>query len=139
VAGRRIVSLWFPRLAAERWMRRAPELGAGAFAVVAAARGALTLASLSPAAEAAGLRRGMSLADARAIAPGLVTRPADPLREGDFLAALGRWAERFSPWVAVEAGDPAEGLVLDVTGCAHLFGGEAGLVAAALEGAAAWG
>jgi protein ImuB len=136
VPARRILSLWFPRLAAERWLRREPELAAVPFAVVGAERGALVLASLAAGAEAAGLRRGMGLADARAIVPGLATRPADPVREADFLAALARWAGHLSPWVAVEG---AEGLVLDVTGCAHLFGGEAGLVRAAVAGAAARG
>jgi protein ImuB len=136
VPARRILSVWFPRLAAERWLRRAPELAAAPFAVVAAENGALRLSSLGPVAEAAGLRRGTGLADARAILPGLVTRPADPVREADFLAALARWAGRFSPWMAVEG---EEGLVLDVTGCAHLFGGEAGLAAAVAEGAGAHG
>ena len=133
---RRILSLWFPRLAAERWLRAAPELGAGPFAVVAAERGALVLASLGAEAEAAGLRRGMGLADARAVLPHLATRPADPPREARFLAGLGRWAVRLSPWVATD-GD--EGLVLDVTGCARLFGGEEGLVAVARDGLAALG
>ncbi len=75
----------------------------------------------------------MALADARAICPGLVTRTLDPLREEAFLGALRRWAERFSPWVAAE---PPESLALDVTGCAHLFGGEAGFVAQIEAGAA---
>ncbi len=130
---RRILSLWFPRLAAEQILRREPQLSEAPLAVVAEARGALVLASLGAAAEAAGLRRGMALGDARAICPGLVTRPEDALRAGSFLAALRRWAERFSPWVAAE---PPEALLLDVTGCAHLHGGEAGL-AAAVEAEAA--
>lgn len=123
---RRIASLWFPRLAAERLLRALPALD-GPFAVVAEARGGLHLASLSAQAEAAGLARGMALADARAVCPGLRTRPADPPAEAAFLAALRRWAMRFSPWVAAEG---AEGLVLDITGCAHLFGGEAAMLGA---------
>jgi protein ImuB len=122
---RRILSLWFPRLAAERVLRAEPLLAEAPLAVVADVRGALHLASLARAAEAAGLRRGMALGDARAICPALVTRPADPVRTAAFLAALRRWAGRFTPWVAEEA----EGLVLDITGCAHLFGGEAALAA----------
>ena len=47
-------------------------------------------------------------------------------------ARLRRWAGRFSPWVAEEG---TEGLALDVTGCARLFGGEEGLVAAVETGA----
>ncbi|MFO1209702.1 MAG: DNA polymerase Y family protein [Amaricoccus sp.] len=132
---RRILSLWFPRLAAERVLRAEPELAAAPLAVVAERRNALVLASLTASAEAAGVRRGMALGDARAIAPELVTRHGDPARERAFLAALGRWAGRFTPWVA----EDDEALVLDVTGCAGLFGGEAGLVAQVEAEAAGFG
>jgi protein ImuB len=123
---RRILSLWFPRLAAERVLRAEPQLAEQPLAVVAEVRGALMLASLDAAAEAAGLRRGMALGDARAVCPGLVTRPEDPRQAAGFLAALRRWAGRFSPWVAE---DGPEALALDVTGCTHLFGGEAAMLA----------
>ncbi len=120
---RRIVALWLPRMGAERASRgRALEVP---FATVAPERGALRLASLCARAEEAGLSRGMGLADARALRPDLATRPAEPEREAAFLSALARWARRFSPWVAE---DGAEGLALDVTGCAHLFGGEAAML-----------
>ena len=122
---RRILSLWFPRLAAEQVQRAEPGLASQPLAVTADRRGALVLACLNAMAESQGVRRGMALGDARAICLELVTRPEDPARAGALLAALGRWAERFSPWVAEDGGD---GLLLDVTGCAHLFGGEGGLV-----------
>ncbi|MFQ5624237.1 MAG: DNA polymerase Y family protein [Paracoccaceae bacterium] len=124
---RRILSIWFPRLAAERVMRGHAPLAEAPFAVTAEVANAMTLASLNAVAEAAGLSRGMALGDARAVCPELLTRPAEPLREAAFLAALARWAGRFSPWVATEGG---EALVLDITGCAHLFGGEERLAAA---------
>lgn len=123
---RRILSIWFPRLGAERVVRAEPQLAGAPLAIVADRRGALVLASLSLAAEAAGLVRGMALGDARAILPDLVTRPEDPPRATAFLGALQRWAGRFSPWVATEGEDA---LALDISGCAHLFGGEAGLLA----------
>ncbi len=132
---RRILSLWFPRLAAERVLRAEPDLADRPVAVVADRRGALVLASLSRAAEAPGLRPGMALGDARAICPALVTRPEDPHATGVFRAALRRWAGRFTPWVA-EADD---GLVLEVTGCTRLFGGEAALAARVAAEAAAFG
>ncbi|MCO8144760.1 DNA polymerase Y family protein [Rhodovulum tesquicola] len=122
---RRILSLWFPRLAAERALRRWHGLPPGPLAVVAETGGAQILASLNAEAEAAGLRRGQPLRDALAICSGLITRPADPPGEAAFLDGLARWAGRFSPWVAAE---PPEGLVLDITGCAHLFGGEEGMI-----------
>lgn len=84
------------------------------------------LVSLAPGAEAAGLRAGQPLREARAICPDLLTHPRDAKAEAAMLAALCRWAGRFSPWIAEE---PPDGLLVDLTGCAHLFGGEAALMA----------
>ncbi|WP_424928651.1 Y-family DNA polymerase [Amaricoccus tamworthensis] len=121
----RILSLWFPRLAAEQAVRVEPQLAGRPFAMVREVRNALMLSSLSASAQDAGLRRGMALGDAQAICPDLVTRPEDARRLAIFRNSLRRWAGRFSPWVATEG---AEALALDVTGCAHLFGGEAALL-----------
>lgn len=121
---RRILSLWFPRLAAERLIRR--DRLTGPVAVVAEAGNMRLLAALSAEAEAAGLAPGQPLRDALGLCPTLVTRPADPEAEAMFLSRLRRWAGRLSPWVGEM---PPDGLVLDITGCAHLFGGEAGMVA----------
>ena len=123
---RRILSLWFPRLAAERALRLRREALPLPFAIVGDQNGAQVLTSLNPEAEMAGLRLGQPLRDATAMCPGLLTRPADPLAEAAFLTVLRRWAGKFSPWVAEE--EPAA-LVVDLTGCAHLFGGEAQLLA----------
>jgi protein ImuB len=126
MAQRRILSLWFPRLAAERHLRVMQVPLPAPFAVVADRNGAQVLVSLNPEAEAAGLALGQPVRDATAMCPALMTRPADPARDATFLTALRRWAGKFSPWVAEEA--PA-GLTVDLTGCAHLFGGEAALLA----------
>ncbi len=76
-----------------------------------------------------GLHPGQSHADARAIAPGLVSASAEPEEERRALKALALWFERFSPLVAVDAGLPErEGLLIDMTGGAHLFGGEEALL-----------
>jgi len=78
----------------------------------------------------------MPLAQARAICPTLDTRPEDPDGDRAALARLALWCERYTP---LAAADPPDGIVLDLTGCAHLWqGGEAALVAdlaARLEGA----
>ena len=125
---RRILSLWFPRLAAERWLRRIGGVLPEPFAVVGDSGGAQVLVSLNDEAQAAGLRVGQPLRDATAMCARLLTRPADPVSEALFLTALRRWAGKFSPWVAEE---PPDALVVDLTGCAHLFGGEAALMAEA--------
>lgn len=85
---------------------------------------ALRLVSASPVAAGMGLAAGLTLADARARVPGLVARPADPAADAALLGRLAGWCDRFTPLVATRG---ADGLVLDITGCAGLFGGEAAL------------
>ncbi|WP_454015306.1 Y-family DNA polymerase [Aquamicrobium terrae] len=72
-------------------------------------------------AEALGLRRGMGLADARAMHPGLDIVEADPAADRRLLEGLADWCDRYTPLVALDGEDA---LFLDVTGCTALFGGE---------------
>ncbi|MEM0948284.1 MAG: DNA polymerase Y family protein [Pseudomonadota bacterium] len=118
---RRILSLWFPRLGAERLLRLDPALSDSPFAVAEARGNMQVLSSLSAGGAAAGLSEGQPLRDAQAMCEGLITRLRNPQAEARFLSILRRWAGKFSPWVAEEA--PAS-LIIDLTGCAHLFGGE---------------
>ncbi|KDB05588.1 nucleotidyltransferase [Defluviimonas sp. 20V17] len=120
---KRIVSMWFPRLASDRALRAHPV--AGPFALTLRERNAERIHCLNAEAEAAGLHRGMPFADARAFCPELQSRPADPRGDARMLATLARWAGRYCPWVGLEGQD---GLVLDITGAAHLMGGEAALM-----------
>lgn len=115
--------MWFPRLPADRALRTWPV--DGPFVLTLKEANAVRLYGLNAAAERLGLHRGMSFADARAFCPGLQSRPADVIGDGRFLQALRRWATRYCPWVGLEGED---GLVLDVTGAAHLSGGEAAML-----------
>ena len=63
----------------------------------------------------------MALADARAICPDIATRPADLAGEAAALACLRRWAGRYAPMVGT---DGIDGLMADISGVPHLFGGE---------------
>jgi len=63
----------------------------------------------------------MMLADARALYPQLKTVPSDPEGDFAFLEKLAMWAQRWGPWSAL---DPPDGVLVDVTAVAHLFGGE---------------
>jgi len=73
-----------------------------------------------------GLYPGMALAKAQALAPGLDVRPFTPDTDAADLADLALWAlKRYSPIVACDVPD---GLVLDITGCAHLYEGEENLL-----------
>mgnify|MGYP001823748443 CR=1 FL=1 len=125
MSDRRILSLWFPGLGADRVIRRAPQLSDVPLAIVEEQHNAHVLTSLNKTALGFGLHVGQPVRDAHAMCEGLVTRTRSPQAEAAFLSALRRWAGKFSPWVAEEAED---GLVVDLTGCAHLFGGEASLL-----------
>ncbi len=120
---KRILSLWFPRLASDRVLRIRPV--EAPFALILNQNNSNWLYCLNKAAEAQGLSRGMPCSDARAYCPDLITRPADLHADQRFLLALRRWATRYCPWVGLEGHD---GLVLDITGSAHLMGGEKELV-----------
>ncbi len=84
-------------------------------------QGGIRLSAVDRAASALGLTAGMMLADARALVPTLIAADAAPEADAKDLAALADWCTRYSPWAAV---DGCDGVRLDITGCAHLFGGE---------------
>lgn len=77
-------------------------------------------------AAAEGITPGLPIADARALLPSLQVREADPRTDAGALERLARWCGRYTPIVAK---DGADRLLLDITGCAHLFGGETALLA----------
>ncbi|PWC31440.1 DNA polymerase [Azospirillum sp. TSO35-2] len=82
--------------------------------------------AVNRAAEAVGIQPGLTLADARALEPGLEVAEATPEADSGLLGRIADWARRFSPWTAA---DEPDGVTIDVTGCAHLFGGEPALLA----------
>jgi protein ImuB len=118
------LAIVLPRLATDRLIRsgRAPEHKP--FAVYAKAANAFQLTGVDARASALGLKLAMSLADAKAIRPDLEVAEAEPEEDARTLDHIAAWCERFTPVVAL---DPPDGLFLDITGCAHLFGGEAAL------------
>lgn len=128
--GRRVICVWFPALPVNRLMRKGLATADAPLAVLREEKNALRLVSLTPAAQAAGLVPGMSLADARAVLPDLATRLAEPEAEAALLSGLHRWAGHYSPSVGLA---PPDALLLDSTGCAHLFGGEAAMLAQMAE------
>lgn len=110
----------------------ATELSASPLALVDGVKGGLNLTAVNAAAAMSGLMPGMPLADARALVPGLKTDQWQPGEDAKALARLAEWGGRYTPWSALDsiegASGGAVGLLLDVTGCAHLFGGETALV-----------
>ncbi|GAA4751486.1 DNA polymerase Y family protein [Sphingomonas daechungensis] len=121
-----MLSIWLPHLAVERWARSS-DFGPDDPVVltVEGTHGPIIHAVTRAAAER-GARAGSRLTDARAIDPVLIAVPADPAGDEVLVERLARWAGRWSPLVEV---DGPSALRLDVTGVAHLFGGERRLVA----------
>ena len=93
--------------------------------VVAKQNNALQIYALDDAAARLGLEIGLPLANARAICPHIKVFDADPAADHKTLNDIADWCDRFTPLVALDA---PHGLFLDITGCAHLFGGEAALM-----------
>jgi len=115
-----------PNLAIERWRKASGAGPDSAVALVVEAAHGQMIHAVSEAAAAGGARPGMRLTDARTLEPGLIAEPADPAGDAALLKRLARWAGRWSPLVEVDGDD---GMRLDVSGVAHLFGGEEKLVA----------
>jgi protein ImuB len=88
------------------------------------------VSAVNPAAEAQGLLPGLALADARAQLPELAVTQADPAGDAASLLRLAQWCGRYSPWTVPHG---ADSILLDITGCAHLAGGEDKLGAELVE------
>lgn len=87
-------------------------------------KSALRLTAVNALAARLGLKAGMALADARAMYPSLHVEDADPAADRKMLESVADWCDRYTPMVGLDAPD---GILLDITGCAHLFGGEAAM------------
>ncbi len=127
---RRILALEFPSLAVDRIRRNRKRRGEVPPAelplvVVAKIDNALQLTATDALAARHGLYSGLPLADARARVPALDVVEADETADRALIEAIADWCDRFTPLVAL---DLPSGLFLDITGCAHLFGGEATLL-----------
>lgn len=118
---KRFLSLWFRYLAADRLVIRHPELREKAFALAAPERGRMVVKASNRIAADSGIFPRMVVSDARAILPTIGVFNYKPGWEDRLLANLAEWCLRFTPMAAPDSPD---GLILDITGCAHLWGGE---------------
>src|SRR5215831_2422283 len=119
-SSQRILSLWLERLSTDRIARQWRE--APSPLVVFGKRGNLDLLlAVDIAAERLGPAAGLALAQARAMHPALIAVPEDQDADARLLDAVADACQRYTPLVAV---DPPDGILLDIGGCAHLFGGE---------------
>lgn len=119
--GKRFLSIWIPRLTTDWLLVRHPELRDLPMVLTAKTRGRVIITATTLEAEKQGITAGMAAADAKAIVPGLKVVEEIPRQDMKLLNAIGEWCIRFSPAVAT---DMPDGLILDISGCAHLWGGE---------------
>ena len=118
---KRFVTIWFRHLKTDWFCRRHPQLRDKPFALALADHGRLVITATNRLADKQNIYPGMVVADARALVPLLEVFDDDPQIENKLLNALAEWCIRFTNIVAI---DPPDGLILDATGCAHLWGGE---------------
>ncbi|MEO1647493.1 MAG: DUF6504 family protein [Pseudomonadota bacterium] len=128
---RRILAIWCARLSVDRWrLTQGLERGDGAdakpIALITETAHGPRIEAVNAAAREGGAHIGATLADARAVCPALEAIPSDPAGDLAFLEKLAVWAQRWGPWSALDAPD---GIIVDVSAVAHLFGGETRLVA----------
>jgi protein ImuB len=126
MTGRRIVSIFLPHFAMERWqkaMERKCDAPPDDVAIVLATEGqhGPVIHATNRAARLAGIAAGARVVDIRAICPDLRVEYADVAGDRKALERLMLWARRWCPWTVVDGSD---GLILDTTGSDHLLGGE---------------
>lgn len=139
----RMVCVWLPNWPLQRLRHERPELRNRSVVLFASDgnRGPRVAAWARGEAQqcnGAALRIGMPLAEAEAMFAGHSSSTAhieahDPAADLAGLRELARTCNDFSPLVGIEQSESPECLLLDVTGCEHLFGGEQNLVDALAE------
>jgi protein ImuB len=117
----RIVTIWFPLLTTDWFTLRRPELRGIPFVLAAKDHGRMVITAANAPALEQGIPPGMPVADARALLPSLQVVDDRSGLASTLLQGLAGWCIRFTPIAAV---DPPQGLILDVTGCTHLWGGD---------------
>jgi protein ImuB len=115
------IALWFSHLKTDWFQLRRPALRDKPFVLAISDHGRKLVAAADPKAEAQDIFPGATVADARAIIQGLEVFDDIPSLSEKLLTALAEWCIRFTPIAAVDAPD---GLLLDTTGCSHLWGGD---------------
>ncbi len=136
MAERRIVCAWVPDFALAARLRGEPELADEIVVVVEGHGAGAWVVARTERARRAGIELGMTLAQARVLAAGLVARGRDPASERAAREALGDAAESLTPRVE----DAGEGVVyLDADGLDRRYPSESALAAAVRAAARAVG
>lgn len=118
---KRFVSIWFCFLQTDWFTLRQPELSNKPFVLSAPSRGRKVITAMNALAQTQGIYIGITVADAKAIFPSLIVLDDKPGLAGKLLRKIAEWCIRFTPFAAI---DPPDGLILDATGCSHIWGGD---------------
>ncbi|NCI47013.1 Y-family DNA polymerase [Sediminibacterium soli] len=118
---KRYVTIWFPYLKTDWVVLRNKTLAEKNFVLTVNDHGRKLITAVSPAAHRQGIYPGMVAADACALFRDLLIREDAPAEAAKLLSRLAEWCIRFTPSVTIDGQD---GLLLDATGCTHLWGGE---------------
>ena len=119
---KRFLYCWFRHLSADWMIRRHPELADEALVIAAPSHGRMVVTALNQVAQAQGILLHMAVADARVLVPSVKVQEQRTDPTSRLLRLLALWCISYTPIAAIDAPD---GLILDITGCAHLWGGEA--------------
>ncbi|SDE01775.1 protein ImuB [Mucilaginibacter pineti] len=117
------MAIWFRHLLTDGLALRRPQLKELPFVLVMPVKNRIVITASSRLAEQQGAFTGMAAADARAAVPELVAIDDTPGKAAKLLRLLGLWCLRYTPIVAI---DLPNGLILDISGCAHLWTDERG-------------
>ncbi len=118
---RRFVSIWFPYLATDWHARKQPQLRNRAFVLKSTVRNRVVITAANALANAQGIYENMVLADAKALYPSLHVMDDKPTLTTQLSDRIAEWCIRFTP---IASSDYPKGVLLDASGCAHLWGGE---------------
>jgi len=119
---KRYLSIWLPFLATDRLHRRGEVSRDLPLVLTREDHGRSVVTAVNPRAMAQGLTLEMTLAMAKAICADLIHLEDEPAQAARLLEKLADWCDRFTPLVALNG--KGDSLILDVSGCCHLYGGE---------------
>ncbi len=119
---KRFISIWFRSLKTDWYSRRQPGLSNMPLILASPDHGRMVVTAVNAQAKKQGVGIGMVVADARAIIPVLQVLDDLPELPDKLLKGIAEWCIRYTPAVAIDL--TSDSLILDVTGCAHLWGGE---------------
>lgn len=114
----RYVSIWFCYLKTDWFASRNQQLLGKAFVCYRFSHGRMIITAANKEANEKGIYTGFVLADAKAILPDLITMEDQPEIFDKVIQKIAEWFIRYSPVVAT---DPPDGIMINATGCAHLW------------------